>query len=438
VYLLGMNDDAMDFLTQHQATWDRLMHLLQPEGMSPSLLILGTEGEAHRDLLLEALVPETSHYQHIILDLGQEQVHSLADVLQSRFADLMGGPLDHAVQHFVHVIHLEHTLLHEILAGEGQMIAQLEAERETLRTGFPFQLLLWVDPYLWRRLQHEATQLGELVAGQFAFFDDRLEPEHPAPSDQVYLRLMELSSQQRKVDTADPTLSYQIGHLLEERSLLAPAMTHYQAALAQGADVPLQVQIHEGLAHLYARESEPGAAMEAYQAALDLTDEDDLPAMARLHEQQGDLYLQLQAIKEADASYGQALSAFEALDDDIGQARMHRRLAHGKERSGQLDQAVQHYLHAVELWRTSDAADPHAMAEAYQQVGAIRQNQRLYQDALAAFEEALSQAQATDDEFLIAALEDSVEAMQEEVERRGAKGTNDGKKRKGLFGRLRR
>ena len=109
-------NQATDFLAAHQETWDRLVHLLQPGGEAAALVAIGVDAEQSREALLEALVPVTEHYQHILLDLGQEQVGSLVEVLNSRFADLLGGSLNHAVQHVVHVVHLEHTLLHEILS----------------------------------------------------------------------------------------------------------------------------------------------------------------------------------------------------------------------------------------------------------------------------------------------------------------------------------
>jgi tetratricopeptide (TPR) repeat protein len=431
LYLSAMND-AKDLLNHHQASWERLIHLLQPEGDAAPLLLVGIEQPADRDGLLEALVPATPELEHLLLDLSQEQVHSLVEVLNSRFADLLSDSLDQAVRRTVHVVHLEHTLLQEILQGKGKLLDQLETERESLRSGFPFRLILWVDVYLWRRLEHEAPQLWALLSDHFAFF--RQETDHP--TDQVYLRLLELVAQTREQKTPDPELTYQIGHILEEKGLVQAGLDHYQQVLE--ADVPeaLKLKVKEGMAHLYEREGEAGEAAAAYQEALDLSGPQSTEA-ARLHEQQGALYLQLQAVEEAMEAFGRALRAFEAQSDEKGQARMHRRLAYGQERKGKLDEAVAHYLQAIELIEAADDPNVLTLAEAYQQVGAIRQNQQRYAEALQAFQDALPYAQATEDDFLTAALEDSVEAMTEMVQRRGKKAEGGEKKRKGLFGRLR-
>lgn len=431
-------NQATDFLAAHQETWDRLVHLLQPGGEAAALVAIGVDAEQSREALLEALVPVTEHYQHILLDLGQEQVGSLVEVLNSRFADLLGGSLNHAVQHVVHVVHLEHTLLHEILSGEGRLLAQLEAEREPLRSGFPFRLLLWVDGYLWRRLAHEAPQLWGLMIDQFAFFTPDSDEAHAAPSDQAYLRLLELAAQTRQAETPDPALLYEIGHALEQKGVIAPAIEHYEQVLTQEAPAQLHLQAHEGLAHLHQQEGAAGEAVEAYDAALALAETASVDA-ARLHEQQGDLYLRLQAVEEANEAFREALAAYQTHSDELGQARMHRRLAYSEERKGQLDQAVRHFLQAIELLEAADEPDVHHLADAYQQVGAIRQNQQRYAEALEAFAQALPFAQATEDAFLIAALEDSVEAMRETLARRkkdNAKDPGDPPKRKGLFGRL--
>lgn len=425
-------NDAKDLLNQYQASWERLIQLLQPEGKAASLLVVGIDQTTDRDGLLEALVPATPELEHLLLDLSQEQVHSLVEVLNSRFADLLDDSLDQAVRRTVHVVHLEHTLLQEILQGEGKLLTQLEAERESLRSGFPFRLILWVDAYLWRRLEHEASQFWTLLSDRFAFFRD--ESQHPG--DQTYLRLLELVAQVREQETADPELTYQIGHILEAKGLVEAGLDYYQQVLETDAPAGLVVKVKEGMAHLHELEGEAGEAVAAYQEALDLSPPQSEVA-ARLHEQQGALYLQLQAMEEAMEAFGRALTAFEAQADEKGQARMHRRLAYGRERKGKLDEAVAHYLQAIELIEGADDPSPRTLAEAYQQVGAIRQNQQRYAEALQAFQDALPHAEETEDEFLTAALEDSVEAMTEAVQRRGKKTEGGEKKRKGLFGRLR-
>jgi len=427
-------NDVKDLLIQHHSTWERMIQLLQPEGEAASLLLIGIDRAADRDRLLEALVPETGELQHLLLDLGNERVRSLVEVLHSRFADLLGGSLDQAVQHVVHVAYLENTLLQEILAGEEHLLTQLEAEREALRSGFPFRLMLWVDGYLWRRLEHEAPQLWSLFSDRFAFF--RTDTEHPG--DRTYLRLLELVDQTRTQEEVAPVLTYEIGHILEEKGLVQAGMEHYERVLETDPEPELALKLHEGMAHLYEMEGELSQAAAAYQSALDLSVPLSTDA-ARMFAQQGELYLQMQAIEDALEDFGRALKAYENQSDEAEQAHMHRRLAYLRERKGHLDQAVSHYLQAIELLEAMDEPSARTLSEAYQQVGAIRQNQQRYPEALQAFEDALPFARETEDDFLIAALEDSVESMRETVQRRSKKDKAEGgeKKRKGLFGRLR-
>ena len=85
------------------------------------------------------------------------------------------------------------------------------------------------------------------------------------------------------------------------------------------------------------------------------------------------------------------------------------------ERKGDLNLSVEYYTLAAQNWELCAPEDSTAQAHIWHQAGAIRQNQQRYADALEAFRKALSFSRNTDDEFLVQALEDSVENMEELV-----------------------
>lgn len=426
-----MNHPA-DFLDQHAPAWERLTQHIQATPLSPSLLLVGLPDHKWVEPLIEELLPHSSHRQHVLLDLGRTQVTSLLGTLQDRLADIISQPAHETSQYVVHIVRLEHTLLREILDGNEPLISTLQAEAADLQSGLGLTLVVWVDSYACRRLFQEAPDFWDRLSEVITFF--ALEEDEDAPADPAYAHMRELTTRRAEAETPQAALHYEIGQVLEQQGLLDQARIYYQQALAQTDEASLQLNLYEGLAHIAEAEHEPAVAIDAYNSALELAEDNSLEA-ARLYQQQGELFLRGQASEEAMTAFRYALEAYRSHEDEQGQAQSLRRLAHMEERKGNLDQSVAYYSQAIELLEREGGPEPLALAGAYQQVGAIRQNQQRYAEALSSFEHALPYARETGDEFLVAALEDSIETMTEEVKRRGSKSSGE-KKRRGLFGRM--
>jgi tetratricopeptide (TPR) repeat protein len=112
-------------------------------------------------------------------------------------------------------------------------------------------------------------------------------------------------------------------------------------------------------------------------------------------------------------------------------ASSHQVLARLQERLGDLKAATSHHAASAEAFVQDEK--PLQAAKAWQQYGGVSQDQFNWQDALDGYQKALVIAKEVEDDFFIAALEDSIFDMQEKVDAKNKKQ----QKRKGFFGKFR-
>lgn len=411
----------------------QLLARLQPGGEPFSLIMLTYQDPAQRSQLLEQLVEQTAdQLKHVLLQLAETEVRQLSETIEQRLADLLALDAAEAVQHAVHVVNLENSLVYEILAEQSGLLARLEEEHEALVAGYPFGQIWWLDGYTTRRLAHEAPQLWQGISLHVDFRDEAVAERDMG---QDYLRLMEWAADEQA--RAKPEEKQAIAEVLYQREMHQQAQAMYQELVA-GEDTALATRMaaHEGLGQIAQVRQDLGTALAEFEAALCLA---EAPAdQARLQERIGAAH---QAMGESDAAIRyleQARAGYLEVAQARGGSQVLRRLGHLLERKGKLDRAAGYYVEAGEQLAQVEPLDQAGLAFVWQQAGAIRQNQQRYAEALAAFQQALHHAQQTEDEFLTHALEDSVEDM-EELSQKMSKGKSEGKKGKkkgflGLFG----
>ncbi len=408
--------------------WGALHRLITQEPREYSLLLLSYQDLAQRGDLLNELIPQAEHLQHVWLELGNTQVESLSETLQRRLEDLIAAPPEESVYYLIHLGNLEATLLKELQQElESALLPQINEEAEILHQGFPFAMICWADGYLTDRLEREAPQFWQQLTHHLDFRS----PDSQENGD-GYLRFMEAVKDAKGDGPADAQLL--MAEAFRTRAALKSAEELYQTILSQEEINPgIRAKSYLGLAYLFQAREQPLPAMEALENALEEAEEASLQTeiLISLAELQQEAGMRDEAIQH----FGQALELGAETSSALERVTILRQLARLLERKGKLDVAVNHYQRAIDTWEEMDGAHPVLLAQTWQQVGAIRQNQQRYPEALSAFEAALKVAAGQEDEFLIHALEDSVEDMQALVKSKPT-GTSEGqgKKKKGFFG----
>ena len=193
---------------------------------------------------------------------------------------------------------------------------------------------------------------------------------------------------------------------------------------------------YAGIAEIQYGDKDYVQASDSYQQAHDLF------TQVGETERQAESAVRLARIYGHIAEYKSALDLqIEALDIYEGNGNHEetglnsKRTAWYYERLGDLDDSVAQYEHAAKAYGKIE--DFYEMARCYQQVGAIRQNQQKWELSQEGFEKALEYARKTEDDFLITALEDSVEDMKGRNKKKPKADSGDTDSgRRGFLGKL--
>ncbi|RMG72204.1 MAG: tetratricopeptide repeat protein, partial [Bacteroidetes bacterium] len=287
-------------------------------------------------------------------------------------------------------------------------------------------LIFWTDAYVAQQLQG-----SDLFRGMWSLI-----PADKPASLTVYPRLQGLLADRKAAETPaiQAPLDLALGEALMDFALDEWARPYFEAANTEAAPPEVQAAALSGQGLIHIRAGRMEAAREALESAAALPEE-AVPARVRgrIASRQGDLYLHQRRYEEALPHFREALRLYEEAGDTEDLIHVHRNLARVLEGQGRLDKAVAVYQRLIDL----PGLSRELTAATHQQIGAIRQNQQRWAEALAAFQAALPLAQAAEDDFLIHALEDSIEDMAERAQSSGK--TQDeaptGKK-KGWLGRL--
>lgn len=400
---------------------ESLLHLAQ-ESQAPFRATATFRDLSQRDSFIQELAGgEDTIHSHAILELSDSRIHSLRDTVMERLADMLD-----AEGMVIHIIGLENTPLFEILEEEKGFFSQLEDEGASWFHEFPLSLIFWLDSYTTNRLKHEAPIVYEVIDYHFSF----LEEGKPEEMGQQYLQVMEWGRGGKE----DFEASLEVAQLLTERGMLTSALEHFQRLLAMDAPDSKKAEAFLAMGKAQERTGSLPEANLSYETAL---------AMAADPLQVGQLNHRLGIILQAQGEIKGAIDKLELARQawlevspptlDIG--KICQRLGYLWERKGDLNLSVEYYTLAGKNWEECEPSDASPQAHIWQQVGAVRQNQQRYREALDAFSKALEFARQTNDEFLVHALEDSVENMEELVRDEKPRGSRK-KKKKGLFGFL--
>jgi len=413
-------------IAEHNST--QLDNLLEAFAeTAPAFSWIGTDIAETRDAVIESVVGNLPGYQPVLLDVGGENVTSLKEILDSRFADVLGEESSSREPRIVHILNLHHTLFREILEGEQVLLKGLQQDWEALGSAYPFAMIGWLDDYLWDQLEQTGGEMWGETVQKFQFFAEG-EGLEVAAADYESLKSL---SQEEEPDRANLLAR---GELLVKNRVWDLAMDHFEQVLeGEGGEGTQIGSAAAGMGEVYIAEGDHSAALEAFDRAIEATDEADASTLAPLYKRKGEVYERMRYTDESVTAYQKALNQYRSAEENPPTDMMGS-LAQAIERQGKLDRSVAIYEAIIAQYQAEAEVPHNRQALAYQQIGAIRQNQQRYSDALAAFQSALESARETEDEFLTHALEDSVEDMQGLAEKSGNKGGK--KKKKGFFGRL--
>lgn len=409
---------------QFASIWDDLLTQVTTTAQPGPRLLVAVEPPSLRDACLEALAAATPDQVHAVLDLSGEPVTSLAGTLAEKLGALPATPAGH----MLHILHAEASILHGWLEQAPVWVDQLAAEAEGLTQSPASTLVFWTDAFAAGEL---ATRAPELWAGTW-----RLLPQDPPASLAVYDRVQALATQRQAAsDPAEQAaLDLAVGEALMDFALDEWALPYFQAATAGAPTTGTQAAALAGLGLIHLRAGHTEDARTALEAAQ-AVDAEEVPVRVRgrIASRLGDLYLQQRRYQEALPSYRDALALYEEAGEPADLLHVYRNLARTLEGLGHLEKAVATYGRLAAL----PGLEPAQAAATHQQIGAIRQNQQRWAEALAAFEAALPLAQAAEDDFLIHALEDSIEDMRERAARTADRPSDgDTPRKKGWLGRL--
>lgn len=378
-----------------------------------------------RDELIEAAIANHPEFQPILLDLGKTVVSSFTETLAAKLPpELMETTDLFAV---VHTVNLEGTLLSETLSGEAQLLASLETDLSALHSQYPFHHVLWVDRYFYEQIENS---LPEAVS-RYPFQSGK------APSTNAYeqLKVHQEAISQGEAATGLSGTFAAIGKIMQEASRPQEASIYFEKALEAGqiaGDEKALADAYLGIGNLLIADQDLMQAMDNYEIAL----EKYLALGDKAGEIEARIWLarivgQTGSYADAITHQKQVVEWFTQQNDLEAIGLNARRLAHFYERKGEMAETFATYELAAQTYlQLENFAES---ARSWQQIGGIRQARLEWAPALEAFQNALPAAQKSGDEYLLHAVEDSIEDMQSKVKK--PKSGDSGKK-KGFFGKL--
>ncbi|MEL6671383.1 MAG: tetratricopeptide repeat protein [Bacteroidota bacterium] len=412
----------------NEAQWDQLMALKEANG----LRLIGTDTLMTRDSVLESLVNNWEEDRHVVLDLKIREVPALFEMLKERLPeDVIAGERAGQV---IHIINWESSWFADLEKEAPEIPTSLSAEALALTDELPFPLLWWTHPHMEAWLTHHQAELREKLLGSFHFFSSDTEELIASPQEQIPVLQEQLGSSEGEakasqlIDLAEIWLHFRLWekaqeHLEEAETLLEGSenqelIGNNQAKLADC--LAFQGQLMEAVPYFE-------EAVEAFEAV------GETKVLAEVLEKMGAIYGESGQWKEAIPRLVQARDLYGEQENQNKVAGLSQQLARIFERKGNLEKAVASHQQAADAFEALDMPDQ--ITKSYQQIGAIRQNNLEFDLALQAFQSALPFAEKAEDDFLLAAVEDSIENMEQALKKGQAK-AKGGEKKKGFFGKL--
>lgn len=422
----------------NEQQWEALAQYLDAQPPQAELILIQTDSLDSRDRWIETCTTHAPQFQHIGLNLSQEQVSSISDVLHSKFADLVDASDEMPIQQVVHILHLETSFLHEIIDGESVLLPSLESESEQTMTDIPIICLLWTDAYTCSRIEQEAPSFWESFSSTISFLPEEEEASKlPSP----YETLTQLSQQIQGEEQDSPKHQQflEVGDVFGRYGKSEEAKSWYEKALESAVERENeegQALAYERIADLLVEDQDLGTALGWYDQALELLDGTDRAEdIGHIHQKAGAVLLRLRNHKKALPHLQQAAQAFLQVDAVQSLGETYRQIAKAYEYKGEPTSTVEAYESAIEAFLKLGDEGSKDLALSYQQIGFIHQGRHNWQQSLAAFQSALPYAEKAEDDFLISAIEDSIENLAEKTKENKRSSSDKGKK-KGWLGKL--
>ncbi len=161
--------------------------------------------------------------------------------------------------------------------------------------------------------------------------------------------------------------------------------------------------------------------------------------MGEYYEALARLLLHFKKNEEAIHSFEEAATAFQLANKPLLQGGVLTLIAKIWEGEGKYLKAIPYLQQATEAFKQSDE-DSSAMqtADAHYQAAYLYEQEKQWENALAEYKAALPFAQKTDDEMMIASVEDSIEQCEEKLhsKSKSKKSSNNDERKKSFLGKL--
>ncbi|MDX2249425.1 MAG: tetratricopeptide repeat protein [Bacteroidia bacterium] len=397
----------------------------------PTRILVKFDDVEIRDLVIENILAESHTLSHLVIDFSETQVTSLSETLKEKLSGLIGQTSP--AETMIHVINLESSFPGEILSGNTALFSSIG--ETTLTEGEPFRWIFWID-----------TDSHHLLQAKYPSFLQKFErtvsligKTKPEPEN-LYEKLEKLAVIYRQTDLSPEEKgpsTLEIARIFGHYHKWTEAKTFLQEVISsnesENEDAETAVYISEAYSllgeYLYAEQNYAEALTHLEKAQEGLTEEENPLLFGKVWYQSGLIHFRTGNYQEAGVAFSQAAAGYINAEDYATAGRVYNDFAALQEKLGDTKKALRVYRKSAEIWK--EANNLLEVAKVYQHIGAINQNQRNWNEALEVFREALAAAKEVGNEFMVIALEDSVEQMEEKIAE-----DQSAEKKKGFFGRL--
>jgi tetratricopeptide (TPR) repeat protein len=320
-----------------------------------------------RDRLIPLVISRIPGLRHHRADLSGQSVVSLRRALIETLPDevLRSSP----VEYMVHVTGLETSVTGGGPDGApvGDLIPNMNFERELLFRGFPFIILLWLDEGAARLFRRHALDLWDWVAGEFRFEEE----QRPAPREEPPLPL-------------PPA-----GDLPERRARIAELEARLLVPPLEGTPPERALRSRLNLLFLLSRERlsarnlsrAKSALLEARDIALQLSEDtgDRAAFGAEAEFRLGDVCREAREFDEALSHFDASLALQNQLGATSNVGGTYHQMGRVFEEQRRFDEALENYQKAITL--NKEAGFDHLIGFTYHQMGVILQKQHKFEDA---------------------------------------------------------
>lgn len=431
---------------------------------SSNHLILTFPELGQRQNQWDELTMQMDQHQHMIWDIMSHDEESLLGMLNEEILPEISSMEPDAL--LIHIFGIESQFISIILDVEDTPALTTKSTFSQILEAIPCNLIIWVHQGLLDQIRPSLETLPEPFALSSTGEAEEIEKDFEAPEKILEAASEEELSEEEKIaeiaeayhqkgryesfqenwasalhsyreamlwrsKSEDPRIAktyVNIGGIYQQYGKLQDASQYYEMALEKEENEETTSAITAAkaqLGRLHLLWQELGPAAEYLQEASTAYEERErYEQLGQVQEDLAQLAIHTRAFDKATKCQEKAVAAYqEAEITGIGSSQM--RLASLYEQIGKLEEAIDEYKDAADSFEAEQKITE--MARCYQRIGLIHQGQRRWEDSLESFKRALEQATEIQDEFLVHALEDSLEQLSAKVK--------SGKK-KGLFGGL--